>query len=551
MAARSQLARTLVWAHRQILGAKRAGMPVDEYVGQAQELRTRRREFLKNCAGAAALGIGLAALPTGRAEASDFRPNQPSVAIIGGGMAGLSCAWQLKKRGIRSTIYEAAQRVSGRMLTDRTTFASQGMFSDLGGEYIDTWHKTMLAYAKRFDLPLLDYRDDEPLIDTYFDFGGVRRTTQQVLNAYAPIAEAIDLAYEEFADPNGTVLFNDANGGERLDGLSVRAFLAPIAAPAWIKKLIDVAYETEFGLDGDVNNCLNMMYLISTDVAKMKKNDVFDIYGGSDERFHCALGNEAIPKALADDLASGQVVLGKRLCAARTRSDGRHVLTFSSGPEVVTDHVVFALPFTMLRQVDLCGLSLPTWKKIAINEQQLGQITKVITGHTRPVWRERGFIGNAFTDQPFQSTTETSRLQPGSTGILENYTAGSRALAVAGGSVASQVTTFHNQVERLFPGLKATYNGNKVRMAWNQYPFTKGAYSSYLVGQYTRFAGAEPIRVGNLHFCGEHTTTEWQGWMEGAAITGVEVAKEIATDLRLEAPSARTSRHPGALSANG
>ena len=51
--------------------------------------------------------------------------------IIGGGMAGLSCAWQLKKRGIRSTIYEAAQRVSGRMLTDRTTFVIAHRFSTI------------------------------------------------------------------------------------------------------------------------------------------------------------------------------------------------------------------------------------------------------------------------------------------------------------------------------------------------------------------------------------------------------------------------------------
>lgn len=551
MAVRSQLARTLVWAHRQILGAKRAGMPVDEFVGHANEVRTRRREFLKNCAGAAALGVGLAALPTGRAEASDFRPNLPSVAIIGGGMAGLSCAWQLKKRGIRSTIYEAATRVTGRIFTDRTTFASQGMFSDLGGEYIDTWHKTMRSYAKRFNLPMLDYAEDEPLIDTYFDFGGQRRTTLEVLNAYEPIAEVIDAAWDEFTDPNGTVLFNDANGGERLDSLSMRAFLAPIAAPDWIKKLIDVAYETEFGLDGDVNNCLNMIYLISTEVTKMKKNGVFDIYGGSDERFHCALGNDAIPQAVANDLASGQIAMERRLSAARIRSDGRYVLTFTCGPEVVADHVVFALPFTMLRKVDLTGLSLPSWKKIAINEQQLGQITKVITGHTRPVWREQGFIGNSFTDQAFQSTTETSRMQPGTTGILENYTAGSRALAVACGSVASQVTAFHNHVERLFPGVTATYNGNKVRMAWSQYAFTKGAYSSYMVGQYTRFAGAEPLRVGNLHFCGEHTTVDWQGWMEGAAITGVDAAKEIATDLGLEAPSLRRNNHRSSLSANG
>ena len=549
--AKTPLARSFLWAHRQILGAKRLGMPVSEFVGQVAEARTRRRDFLKSCAGAAALGVGLAGLPGGRAEAEEFRPHLPTVAIIGGGMAGLTCAWELKKRGIRSTIYEASTRVNGRILTDRTTFASQGMFSDLGGEYIDTWHTSMRSIARRFDLTLLDYAEDAPLIDNYYDFENRRRTTQELLSAYEPIAAAIDAAYDEFDKPNGTVLFDDANGGERLDSLSVRAFLAPITAEPWIKKLIEVGYEAEFGLDADQCNCLNMIYLISTEVKKMKHKNVFDFYGGSDERFHCAQGNDAIPQAVANDLASGQVALERRLSAVRTLSDGRYCLTFTGGPEVTVNHVVFALPFTMLRTVDLSGVTLPTWKQIAINEMALGDITKVITGHTRRVWREQGFIGNSYSDRFFQTTTETSRMQPGTTGILENYTGGSHALQMAQGTVASQVTFFHDQVENLFPGVKATYNGNKVRMAWNQHPFTRGAYSSYRVGEYTRFAGAEPLRVGNLHFCGEHTTVEWQGWMEGAARSGLDAAKEIASDLGLEVPSARTRQHPGTLSASG
>lgn len=548
--AKSPLIRSLLWAHRQVLGARQHGMPLDEFVGYAGEQRRRRREFLKNCAGAAAMGIGLSALPSIASATQPFKDNLPSVAIIGGGMAGLNCAWELKKKGVRSTIYEAAKRVTGRMFTDRTTFASQGMFSDLGGEYIDTGHTMMRALARHFRLELLDYNDDEPLIDTYFDFGGRRRTVQELLNGYQPIADAVDAAYDEFTDPDGTVLFNDANGGERLDALSVPAFLAPIQTSSWIKDLINVGYKTEFGLDGEVNNCLNMIYLISTEVKKMKQKGEFDFYGVSDERFHCAKGNDAIPQAVANELSCGQIELERALTAVRRRSDGRFVLTFASGPEVTADHVVFALPFSKLREVDLTALALPAWKQRAINELSYGKITKVITGHTRRVWREQGFIGDAFTDRFFQSVTETSRMQPGRTGILENYTVGANAVQMSTGSVADQVTFYHNQVERLYPGLKSTYNGNKVRMAWHLYPFTKAAYSSYTVGQYTTIAGAEPIRVGNLHFCGEHTTVEFQGWMEGAARSGADAAAEVASDLHLCPPPDRCSRHPGCTSAN-
>ena len=52
-------------------------------------------------------------------------------------------------------------------------------------------------------------------------------------------------------------------------------------------------------------------------------------------------------------------------------------------------------------------------------------------------------------------------------------------------------------------------------MHWPTYPLTMGSYSAYKVGQYTKFAGAEAERFGNLHFCGEHTSLDAQGYMEG------------------------------------
>jgi monoamine oxidase len=59
------------------------------------------------------------------------------------------------------------------------------------------------------------------------------------------------------------------------------------------------------------------------------------------------------------------------------------------------------------------------------------------------------------------------------------------------------------------------------------------------VGQYTEIAGAEGERVGNLHFCGEHTSLDAQGFMEGAALTGAMVADEVAGDLGLTAVEER------------
>ena len=51
-----------------------------------------------------------------------------AVAIVGGGVAGLSAAYRLKQRGIRVVVYEAGDRVGGVVRTERR----DGFVADLG-----------------------------------------------------------------------------------------------------------------------------------------------------------------------------------------------------------------------------------------------------------------------------------------------------------------------------------------------------------------------------------------------------------------------------------
>jgi monoamine oxidase len=57
--------------------------------------------------------------------------------------------------------------------------------------------------------------------------------------------------------------------------------------------------------------------------------------------------------------------------------------------------------------------------------------------------------------------------------------------------------------------------------------FFKASYSYYRVGQYTRFAGYEAAPQGRVLFCGEHTSIDFQGFMEGGASEGKRAAKEL------------------------
>lgn len=64
---------------------------------------------------------------------------------------------------------------------------------------------------------------------------------------------------------------------------------------------------------------------------------------------------------------------------------------------------------------------------------------------------------------------------------------------------------------------------------WSLDPLTQGSYTCNQPGYFTTIAVNEGKSVDNIYFAREHTNSfyEWQGFMEGAAISGVNAATQI------------------------
>jgi monoamine oxidase len=425
------------------------------------------------------------------------------------------------------------------MFTDRATFAQpSGQHCELGGELIDTGHMTMRDLAQEFGLELLDYQDDDPTLaaDTAF-FGGQKVPMADLLAGFSPIAAAIDDAWAAATDVHALPSYTDDNGLGDYDQLSVSAFLDRIGASGPARQLVEVAYVIEYGFPADEQSALNLITLISTDTQQLQ------LFGDSDERFHCAVGNDAFPSKLAAALDPTQVALEHRLVSLAAQADGRYRLSFDrpGGPkDYLADRVVLALPFTTLRQIEL-SVDLPAVKRKAIDELGYGTNTKLMIGFSARPWRAQGSNGSSYSDLGYQNTWETSRLQPGPDGILTNYTGGAPGVEITDGTPEKQRDAFLMQIDQVFPGTAAASTGSVARFAWPTYPLTQGSYACYKVGQWTSIGGSEFERVGNLMFCGEHTSRDAQGFMEGAALTGAMVAETIGADLQLGMGSAALS----------
>ena len=496
-----------------------SGAPIaDLLASQRMQGALTRRRLLAGVAGAAAV----AALPgCGGARAAE---RSASVAIVGGGIAGLHCAHRLAKLGVRADLYDAGKRLGGRIISDRRTFAP--LPCELGGELIDTGHETMHRPAAELDIRLHDYAEDTGLDGMVGYVGGRKLGREEMVLGLAPIAAAVDEALATLKDPEAGVTHADPNGGEALDKLSLRQWLDQIGAQGPMRTVVEVAYTIEFGLEPDECNVLNLLMMIDSEAENLA------LFGESDERFHAADGNDVFTSRLAAGLDGAQVRLDHALERIAARADGTHRLSFANGREADYEHVVMAIPFSILRGLDV-QVELPVAKLRAIAQIGYGANTKLMVGFTNRLWRAAGSDGQVFTDLPFQNTWDTSRMQPGDAGIVTNFTGGQHARDIAAGSADSQAKAFLADFERVFPGARAAATGASVRMAWHEQPWVRGSYSSYKPGQYTAFAGSEGERVGNLHFCGEHTCLDAQGYMEGGALSGEWASDEVAEDLGL------------------
>jgi len=497
------------------------GLSTPEGLEWIAEARWSRRRFLQTVAGATA-GAALGTLFP-RCTASDLTlsPTHPRIVIVGAGCAGLTCAYRLQQAGLQARVLEAGTRVGGRMFSLRRVFP-EGQLAELGGEFIDTNHTSLLGLAQELSLTLVDLvAADDDLETDFFSFDQRRVPFEEMVEAFRPVAERI-LADLATLDDDAMITYKHPNNAEALDQLSLAEWLDTRGATGVMRAVLDVAYVGEYGLDTEEQSALNLLLLIGTEPG------TFELFGESDERYRIAEGADSVPTRLAERLRR-PVEFDTQLQAIRQSADGTYVLTVTQAStlrDILADEVVLALPFTMLRQVDM-QVELPAVKRLAIDTLGYGTNAKVIAGFATRVWQAAGSNGSTLSDLPYQSSQEASSGQEGAHGLLTNFVGGERGVAVGRGTSEAQAADFVTQLEPLFPGAVAAYTGQAVRAHWPTAPLVLGSYASYRPGQYTTIAGAERESVGGLHFAGEHTSLRFPGFMNGASESGERVAANI------------------------
>jgi len=541
----AQLTAMLREAHAAAIESHVSGAPIDEVTA----MRAERNEAVQRRRVLAGLGAAALAALFGTARASGTKP---SVVIVGGGLAGLACARALwLNRGIAASIYEWDNRVGGRVQTLRGYFAN-GLYAEEHGQFISSEHVRMRALAREYGLTLANANANLHGAPATGWYAG-QRYTQAALNA-----DWQGYAWKLFHDaviaaPGATYLHANATA-RAWDHMSVTDWVdqyipGGTSSPLGALCLADVI--SEYGSPPERQSALNLIYILGYDASRPGGYQARNapMVAGTDEKYQVAGGNDQIIAGLVNDLPQGTINLGYQLLAVRETPHRTYISTFQVGSgtvDVASDHVVLTLPPPPLRDVDLSRVNLNALQQRCIATAALGNNAKIFIQVAGVPWAAAGYNGTVLTDELVcggwdASNTQAGGYGKGADGVLVGYPGGKPGATLAarygiayGDDSApappAMVADTLAQLEPILPGISAAWQAGP-QLAYccdgNLDPHLRGAYSNFLVGQYTVICGAQSLRAGNLHFAGEHTSLAFQGYMEGAVQSGLRAAKEI------------------------
>ena len=395
------------------------------------------------------------------------------VIVVGAGFAGLAAADALASAGVGVLVFEARDRVGGRVWSRELP---TGGVVEMGAEFILPGNSVVRETAARLGLALFDkgmtYGDREPR-------GGLPVTRQELIAAYGAVREA---AAHRLGD--GTVV--DA--------------LASIPMADGAREAIRARIEVSTAYPADDQDA-DVLHEGGASVGDFATHSV-------------AGGNQRIALALA-------ARLGDRVRLATPVSRIVHgpdaVRVTAGGVPVEADAVVVAVPASV---IDLITFDppLPEAKARALAAVRYGSAAKLFL----PLERTTAPSATLCVRDRFWTFTQ---LAPDGSPLPVAASFAGSPLALERLAVDDGPDAWIASVVDIRPDL-AIRPADAVLSTWSDDPWARGAYSARSCSsEMDDEALAAPC--GRLHFAGEHTAGAWHALMEGALRSGYRAAGEL------------------------
>jgi monoamine oxidase len=464
------------------------------------ETSMNRRAVLK-LSGAAMAGVAVDARATG---------SKKSVIVMGAGIAGLSCAYELIRRGHRVTVLEASGRPGGHVRTLHDPFAD-GLYADMGAEhfyypgYTQYWR-----YLQEFGLTAIHFPRRENLVR----FLRGERFSEADLHRGAvlgklgfnqreiafltdrPWAELPLLYSQKYVDVLKDETNPFAGGLDQLDHIAVKDFLKRESASA--------AAVEFFGSSG---SALQMVW--GAGIKKLRGTDL-----ESKKLFRLKGGNQLMTDSFAARLGEN-VHLGCPVIAIQHGPSGATVTyrEFGQLKKLDADYLVSCISLVMLRQLPVA----PAWpeaKAFVIREMPYYTRTRIVFQCRTRFWKTDKVSPNWLPPDPRLSEMWS----------LADEVNTPRGILIGGAQAGVTASQALEAFRKLYPGKSAEIE-QTVAHDWSKEPWSAMCERiPYRLGELARF-WPEVIRpCGRIHFAGAYAAQ--MNWGQEAALESANRAAE-------------------------
>ncbi|MGH9330070.1 MAG: flavin monoamine oxidase family protein, partial [Vicinamibacterales bacterium] len=326
------------------------------------------------------------------------------VAVVGAGLAGLTTARELGRRGAETVIFDARQRVGGRVWTCREF--DEGRHAELGADLIEGEQERVLALAKEVGC--------EPVRILRGGFG-FHAGGDLGMSRYVPGWRKLEERLRPLVDAYAV--------SERRWDTAIAGSLAARSVDDWLASVRATAIERRL-LTG-------MRGFFLADPSELSLLMLVDqmASGGNPAQakmYRLRGGNDALPRALAKR-ARGTIHLQTIVRSIATSSGGvRLTVTGPNGrrSQMSADYAVVTAPASTLRHIEIRP-GLPPRQRTAIESLAYGRATRVLAEFDQRFWRapmRRRAFG---TDADTGAVWDGNEQQGGRGGILSLLAGGS------------------------------------------------------------------------------------------------------------------------------
>ncbi|MFJ9197013.1 flavin monoamine oxidase family protein [Streptomyces flaveolus] len=444
------------------------------------------------------------------------------VVIVGAGFAGLSAAERLADMGVSVLVLEGRDRVGGRSFSGEVA----GVKVDLGATWVAERHTAIRDLAKRLGCSTTG-QFHEGLNVLWM--AGQRRTWTGTMPMVDPVdledLGRVQVAMDELLETIDVGAAWKSPNAEELDSISFGEWLDRQQVVSSTRALMTIVSKVQWGCSpGDVS-LLHVLRYIRAAGGLLHMLDVEA--GANQDRF--VETTQEIANRLAEKLGD-RVVLDTRVRRISQDDDGVTVHTDSA---VISAKYVIVTAAPEHRSYIEFLPALPEKTQGLTRTWPMGRLSKAFVAYDRPFWRTEGLSGEAVMDTgtAFITFDVSPDNGPGvlmvfcTPSVYDNFDPETRRSRVV------------QQMVDLY-GPQASTPIDYVDHCWGTEPFAPGGphpaagpYASVSYGS----ALTEPH--GRIHWSGTETAGEWVGTMNGAVLTGLRTAKQVAQRLGVEGAS--------------